>query len=493
MKLLLSAANFNGSFLLNNSFRAVALSALLSIAPVTAQENKPKLPIDFPPSNHAPALRFGIGTHLARTNNGWSPDMMPMIRSLGVGSIRDEDNWSGVETQKGVYQANKEIESAINKGNALNLQTLFMLAFGNTLYANRTDAEAFTRYALWMIEHYKGRVKYFEVWSEPELHDFLEVYGGTWNGKEADNSDSAWVKKFAEFATYVTREIKRKHPELMLVGYSANPPATIRHFKYPEMWKYLDVLAVHPYPYNVPPESLLWGGPEINARDGVVVADDDHSFTSFVRRLREGLKEVGRANMPIWITEVGYSTAQVKRTGLWQGFTEYAQAAYTVRLGIQAAGNGIDRTFFYDFYDDGPNRHEIEDNFGLVRRDYSLKPSFHALQRLCALMPGDTKSTPLNLTVERLSPWRADDKPQTYAFRRPDGTTVLFLWQAGRIYADAQEELVNLTISTPTTGIAEAGRVVSGDKISPVAARKDNSLVLSDVPLGADPVYIVMN
>jgi hypothetical protein len=466
---------------------------------------RPYIPLAASLGVHEPAQRFGVSTHLARLGRGWTPDMLPMIRALGVSSFRDEETWNSIERQKGVYKVDPVMEEAVNRGQTLNLENLFLLGFGNPVYANKVDPEAFTRYALWMIDHFKGRIKYFELWSEPELHDFVDTFGGTWNGKEADNSDSPWVKKFAEFATIVGKEIKRKHPEIKLVGYSSNAPSNQRHFKYPEMWKYIDVLAIHPYPYRLPPETVPWGGKEIDARDGVKTADEDQSFASHIRLYREGLKKVGRPDMPIWITEVGYTSAQLKQTGLWQGFTEPAQAIYLVRMALLAAGNGVERTYFYDFYDDGDNRHEVEDNFGLVRRDYTLKPSYHAVQRMCALMPGDTKVTPLPLKVERLGAWpRQDgtkwdgqaiqylDQPQAHSFVRPDGQRVLFLWQPGRIYADAHEELANLTLTLPGVAVQEVGRVVSGETINPKTSRMGDTLTISELPYGADPVYILL-
>lgn len=208
--------------------------------------------------------------------------------------------------------------------------------------------------------------------------------------------------------------------------------------------------------------------------------------------------------MPIWITEFGYTTAQVDKTGLWRGFTESAQAAYLVRFGILAVANGVDRTYFYDFYDDGSKAHETEQNFGLVRHDYTPKPSYFAIQRLCRLMPGDTKACQLPLKVKRHADWgwagslKWDDevidylsRPQVYAVRRPDGKVVVFMWKPGRIFADYQEELADLTIGSGLK-VVEIGRLVSGETIKPVITSTNHEQTLRNLPYGADPVYVVL-
>ena len=489
----------------NSLLAALLLLAAASLAIVTqpttskAQETspptpRPKIPASalLPIPAGAPSQRFGVITHLPRLNVGWTPDLLPMIRALGVGSFHESVEWRLIETKKGVYAMPPLVEEMVDRGNALGLEPVILLGYDNPLYQNNLDKEAFTRHALWIIDHFKGRVKTFELFSEPEIHRFPEVYGGTWNGKEADNGDSPWIKKLAETVAYAAGEIKKKHPEVKLIGSAVIMPGTQRLFKYPAMWKNLDALTIHPYPYHSPPEIVPWGGKELDARDGVKVSDEDQSFSSMLRLLREGLQRAGRPDLPIWITEVGYSTAQVKKVGLWQGYTEFAQAAFNARLGIMAAGNGVARTYFYDFYDDGDDPHEIEFHFGLVRHDYSPKPSFFALQRLCALLPGDSKAVAPKTEVERLDPWRPDDGAQTYSFQRPDGTRVVFLWQSGRIYGDVQEELANLTIQLPNVAVSEIGRVVSGEKLSPKVSRDGNVLKISELPFGADPVYVVL-
>ncbi len=454
---------------------------------------------------HAPSLRFGVATHLRRLSVGWSPDLLPMIRALGVSSIRDEENWASVEKQKGVYQSSTILDEGFDRATALQLEPLMLLVYGNKLYGDGYDAPAMARYANWLIEHHKGSVKYLEIWNEPDNFGFRKFYGGAWNGRGKGDQDGAWIAKFAEFATIVGREIKKKHPEVKLVGYSSSPPSTYRLFQYPELWKNLDILAIHPYPFSVPPEITAYGGPKNREHDDLAVADDDKSLTSMLRHYREGLVKAGRPDMPIWITEIGYTTAQIPRKNLWLGFTENAQAIYNVRLGLISAGNGVDRTFFYDFYSDGKNPHELEQNYGLVRSDYSPKPAYFALQHLCTLLPGDSKSTAVGVGVNRLwprtNPGISENEtaanallntPQTYAFRRPDGTRVVFFWQPGRIFGDAQEELADLTLSLPAGEILEVGRVVSRQTLSPKITREGQLLKMAELPYGSDPVYVVV-
>jgi polysaccharide biosynthesis protein PslG len=80
---------------------------------------------------------------------------------------------------------------------------------------------------------------------------------------------------------------------------------------------------------------------------------------------------------PLWLTEIGWTTA----AGPIDAVSEHKQATQ-----VRMAFGVIDRLSYvraatiYSLRDDGTNRSAHEDNFGLVRRDYSAKPALWALR-----------------------------------------------------------------------------------------------------------------
>lgn len=51
--------------------------------------------------------RFGMNTHFASSATGWSPDLSPLAKAAGAGSIRDGYYWASVETRAGQYDYSK--------------------------------------------------------------------------------------------------------------------------------------------------------------------------------------------------------------------------------------------------------------------------------------------------------------------------------------------------------------------------------------------------
>lgn len=83
--------------------------------------------------------------------------------------------------------------------------------------------------------------------------------------------------------------------------------------------------------------------------------------------LRASMSAAGGGAMPIWFTEFGDATVPG-----W--VSEEQQAEDLARVVGVAAGHGVSRIYWYDAIDDGPDRTDNEDNFGLFRAPTSLAP-----------------------------------------------------------------------------------------------------------------------
>jgi exo-beta-1,3-glucanase (GH17 family) len=86
----------------------------------------------------------------------------------------------------------------------------------------------------------------------------------------------------------------------------------------------------------------------------------------------------GDSNKQIMVTEVGWPTSTSS-----SGVTEANQAAYIgqVYQGIMHGNyDYVALACVYDFLDDGTDKTNDEDNFGLLRTDYSQKPAYSTMQ-----------------------------------------------------------------------------------------------------------------
>jgi hypothetical protein len=139
---------------------------------------------------------------------------------------------------------------------------------------------------------------------------------------------------------------------------------------------------------------------------------------------------------PIWSTECGYHNA-VQGAHSQPGISEATGAKYFPRLFAEYFNRGIARAYTYELYDQGTDLSNQEQNFGLVRHDYTPKPAYVAEKNLIALL-GESKwdtaakawhkrpFTPGSLTFA-LSGDIADVRHTL--LQKADGDFYLLLWQ----------------------------------------------------------------
>lgn len=116
--------------------------------------------------------------------------------------------------------------------------------------------------------------------------------------------------------------------------------------------------------------------------------------------------------------------AVIANTMLLAGeYSEDGQANLIVRVYLDYLARGIKKIFVYNLRNKGTNPAEREDNFGIVRRDFSLKPAHSAIALMTRLLGAEPK-------FERsLSP---DPRVRALLFRRgEDGKRVLAVWGTG--------------------------------------------------------------
>jgi len=143
--------------------------------------------------------------------------------------------------------------------------------------------------------------------------------------------------------------------------------------------------------------------------------------------------------------------------------SERTQAAMTVRSAMTSLRFGVEKYFVYEFQSPEKSQTDPESHFGLLHRDYTPKPAFHAYKTLIGLWPEGSASLDTGK-------W-GDRGIYRVSWRRPDGTCVTALWTSGEVrhLPRAQWD----------------GRVILdlfGNQLNPTG---DN------LPLSSDPVYVL--
>ncbi len=453
---------------------------------------------------------LGICTHFSRRERGWKAEhLIPLAKEMGVSLIRDEIEWHNVEKEKGKYQISPENCDWLKRASDAGLGINFILLYGNSIYENPLDPEAFAKFAKFMANELVGKynIVNFEIWNEPTNFQFLKHYGGSWSGREP----CPWLAKFAELVETTAAVLKKEVPQIPLMVAPGDPQFFYMAERFPRSLKDIDAYASHPYPSRFPPETVPWGGTQIHERDGVSVADDDHSYLSLWSRAREICrKHLGR-ELSMHATEWGYSTYDHHRKGHnMAGYSEQAQALYIARGVILSFAAGLESIYLYDFMDDGLNRYELEDNFGMVRneaRNYERKPSWSILRRLSEILSPDWRPVAeaparLNTEINPLpynndlwqhpvkEPYLCIESPQIYWFK-VGKDVVSFVWKSGRISGEYREPSGSIEwIDAPEFRRIEIIDLNTGLPISATPTIHDGKLILPEIPVGGSPVAI---
>lgn len=383
---------------------------------------------------------FGLGRGVAATN-------LPLVANAGIKFIRDEMLWQSVEQSQGVYTFKPEWENYIDTAISNELEPLIILDYGNPMYENgngpTTDeaVAAYARYCYEVANHFKGRVKYFEVWNE-------------WNWGTGNNTNKRG-DQYGKLIVAASAAIREANPDAYIIGMALgvtdnNYVADV--LSYPGAYEAMDAIAAHPYSFPRKPEG------EVSAN---------------LQGIRDVFTAKGLQPLPVWMTEMGWPSGNPP-----YGISETMSAAYGVRALAWALANPdiVERFFWYDFQNDGTDKDYYEDNFGLVDHWKNLdvpvaaKASYAALSAFATKLSGYEfiKSIPMEKGI------------YSYLFKdnnsiKPD---ILIVW------SDGLQKTISLNIGSAEVELTD----LFGNSSTPPKVGGGINLFVTD-----QPVYIAGN
>jgi hypothetical protein len=312
------------------------------------------------PFTHPIDGTFGVSAHLSEHD---PLDIASALVTMGTSMVRDDATWAKIETTKGVYNF-APIDTYMHVYQQSNISPLLILAYNNPFYDDGLTPHdsvgftAFANYAKALVSHYGPELKAVEVYNE---------YNVKFSNGPAARDPGCYAQMLK--ATY--QAIKSICPDVTVVvgatfcidlGWFDDLFAT-------GALAYTDVISVHPYSF-------------------VTIDSDTPEFRGIAKSL-QSLQELIKTNnhgqtKPIWITELGWSNA-------FNITNELEQAHYLVRSIALSLSVGVQKFFWYDLLNDGTDKHNLEQNFGLLRRPdaagyYTPKPAYTAYAVLVRLL-----------------------------------------------------------------------------------------------------------
>ena len=292
---------------------------------------------------------------------GWRnvSQLVDLLAAAGIGIVRDEPGWAACEQTKGEYAVPEIYEGFVDALLARGIRMNLLLSYGNKLYDNPVDKDAFARFAAWSAEHFKGRIDRYEIWNEPQNFAFKKAY---W--KKGD-SDQGWVEKFIAFTHAADDAIRRVDPDAIVGVTGEDVPSLLQMMLAGGIARAHNAVAFHPYCHRQHrPER-------------------EYFLRDFGSEYRALARKHGGANR--WcVTEAGWTTYAGKGeywevAGGYPRSSYLGQAACIVRMYLAALEAGCDYACQYDFRNDGLRASYTEHNFGLVHHDWTPKPSYAAV------------------------------------------------------------------------------------------------------------------
>lgn len=400
-------------------------------AALALQASPEAAPETVPAASAASLSPYGVCAHLPRGDEyPTAREELELMRKAGIGWARADFSWSGVEPRRGQWRFD-HLDHVVEWADRAGIRILPILDY-DVDWARPAHAhlDLWREYVRRVVERYQDRIRYWEVWNEPNLEMFWK-----------DKPDAA---KYVELLKATHETIQRIDPELkVLLGGTAGIPWDYLEGIYAAGGEsFFDVMNVHPYRYPDTPEhrSLL----------------DD------IDRLRKLMAAHGDTDKPIWFTEIGWPTHQGQR-----GISPEAQARMLARSYLISLQAGIEVVFWYEFQAPEHKADYNEDHFGMVHRDLTPKPAYEAMTALVRARPVGSRTL--------AGQWRHGPIWHP-GWRRPDGRTAWALWRA-----DGEAE-ASLSIDGKLDEVLDhLGR--------PVEPRRDEDRLL--LRIGEGPVYLI--
>ncbi|MBC7287865.1 MAG: beta-galactosidase [Armatimonadetes bacterium] len=217
---------------------------------------------------------WGVCAHLGGHEFDQREQELSLMQQAGIRWARADFTWAYFQPQRDKWQFER-YDQLVASAAQYGVELLPILCYNvDWAFPAHEHLEDWCRYVATVVARYRDRIRYWEVWNEPNI--------GFWKPRPNPEEYARLL-----VATYTT--IKQVAPEAQVVfgGTAGVPVNWIKQVFDCQAFGSFDVLAVHPYRYPAAPE--VRGIPE-----------DLRAVNSLVRDYGGGKK--------LWITEIGWPT-----------------------------------------------------------------------------------------------------------------------------------------------------------------------------------------
>ena len=350
--------------------------ALLMVC-IWAIENPPGPPMVLDPPQTVFTRNPKIGVHTRLTDEAAPSKIqrtLRLVREMGAPWMVEFFPWLYIEPAKGVFDwthADLVIDHATNQGLAVIARLGLVPAWARPgprereTTLNYLDADHYADFGDFVyafVDRYRGRVRHFVIWNEPNL-------SFEWGLRPVS------AREYVALLRLAYRRAKEADPAVIVLAGALAPtlepegsPAGLNDLVYlQQMYNagaapYFDALAVHAYGLTAPMDDP---------------PDPAHINFRRVELLREIMLKNGDADKPVYITEAGWNDSP-----RWNKAVSPAQRIeYTLAAYEWAKSQAwIEMLAMWAFRYPRP-AHTYQDNWTWVDEDFEPKPIYEEVQK----------------------------------------------------------------------------------------------------------------
>ncbi len=268
---------------------------------------------------------FGVNVALEQYSDADLTRALTLIRTGGFGYTRQYFCWNDIEPRQNQFAWEKS-DRIVARAHEFGLQIVAVIdttpvwardpGEADLVNAPPANPDGYGRFVAAFIRRYGDRVRYVQIWDNPNVHPF-------WGRRNADPIEYfALLRAAATHARAVNPQVK-----ILSAGLAPSGELIRGHPDYSDILflrglyqvgaqSYFDIVGAKPYG--------MWSGPDDRR------ADKDAFNFSRALLLRDEMLAYGDANKPIWAVELGWNALPLDWRGApspWGSDTEETQGA----------------------------------------------------------------------------------------------------------------------------------------------------------------------
>ena len=316
---------------------------------------------------------FGVLVFLP-WNDDWNDYMYPpdkalramdLIKDSGIGWVRMDFSRTKIQPQNEEGYNFEDFDWLVHELRRRQIKIVGILGYspgwaaadGKSWNSPPKDIGSFARYVAQTVKRYQGAVNDWEIWNEPNLSNY-------WQPQDD-------MVLYAQLLKASYQAAKSVNPDCRILngGLVIQSPGDYEKFYAKGMNRFLDIFNVH----------LFVGA------TGVVNIDE--KLVGNAENIHAVMAQFGDEHKPLWITEIGFPGVPetVKKAELKFRYKpgERQQAGLLTKAFRAVVESGkVDKIFWAFFQDTKNSFPDGADYLGLIRSDFTPKPSYEAYKEL---------------------------------------------------------------------------------------------------------------